>query len=185
MPEDHKFKRISTDDDAEKAAEAEEVTKQGRISEFKWSDVEEAEAEGKLLAVSQDSIQECCTILADHLLSVISGEHFSELDSAGMKFVIPVDPGMHVLLRNRFEEEWDLDSRLDMFMEVREGLAFEFAEDSEKRANLDAKIQEALPATHRKKLNAAEVSLEDDAMVVDGESDMISIEISLVFAANT
>lgn len=188
MPEeDHKFQRITEEDDRT-AAEAEEekiAEHVDKVREFKWDTVEDEETEEKLLVVSQESIQECCTILAGHLLSVISGEHFSELDASGMKFVIPVDSGMHVLLRNRFEEEWDLDSRLDMFMEVREGLAFEFAENSEKRSKLDAKILEALPATHRKKLTTTGVELEDDAMVVDDESNMISIEIPLAFAANS
>ncbi len=192
MPEeDHRFKRLIIEEDERNVAkeeeeeeEEEEKITEDKVSQFKWDDVDDEEPEGKLLVVSQDSIQECCTILADHLLSIISGEHFSELDTSGMKFVIPIDPSMHVLLTNRFEEKWDLDSRLDMFMEVRELLAHEFSEDTEKRTILDAKIQEALPPTRRKKLVLTEVDLVDDAMVVDDESNMISIEIPLNFEAN-
>lgn len=183
--EDHRLKRLATEDECNVVkAEKEKVVEHAeKARKFKWDDVEDEEIE-EILAVSDEAITECSSTLADHLLSTISGEHFSGSDISGMKFVIPIDPGIHILLKNRFEEKWSLDSRLDMFTDVREHLASEFSEDTEKRATLDAKIQEALPPTHRKKLILTDVELVDDAMVVDDESNMVSIEVPLSFAAN-
>lgn len=197
LEEDHRFKRnpiIENKRDVAKPEEDKEEEHVNKVREFKWDDVEDEETKEELL-VSSEEINECLSLLSDHLLTHISGEHFSGMD-AGMKFIIPIDLDLHPLLRKRFEEQWDLDSRIGMFDLIRLGLDFEFsrnkkpviaeepANPTEKRIELDAKIQEALPPTHRKKFTSGIVSLEDDAMVMDDDSNMVSIEIPVHFAAN-
>lgn len=182
MPsEDHQFKRIV--EDIEEIEEDKTAEHDGKVREFQWDDVENEEADGELLTISIEKITECASLLSKHLMSSLAAEHFAGMDSAGMRFIIPVNLDFHELIRQRFEMEWSLDSRLDMFQLIREQLVAEFTTE-EKRAELDAKIQEALPPTHRKKITSGEVSLEDDAMVVNDESDMVSIEIPVHFAAN-
>ena len=147
-----------------------------KVREFKWDDIDNEETGGELLVVSEEEINQCVTALSAHLMSHISGEYFGDMDTSGMQFVIPVDLELHPLLCKRFEEKWDLDSRLDMFQSIRESLTVEFT-NNEKRDTLDAKIQAALPATHRKKFTSGEVSLEDDAMVIGDDSNMVSITV--------
>lgn len=184
MSEDHRFKRIIKDieeikEDNKTAEHAE------KVREFQWveTETEDEEVGGELLTVSMEKITECASLLSKHLMSNIAGEHFAGMDNTGIRFVIPVSLDLHELIRQRFEMEWSLDSRLDVFQLIREQLVAEFATE-EKRAELDAKIQEALPSTHRKKFTSGEVCLEDDAMVVGDESDMVSIEIPIHFVAN-
>ena len=195
MPdEDHRFKRIiiENEDEAAKTEGDKEVEDEDKINRFQWDDIEE-ETEGEMFEVSDEEINECVILLSSHLLTNIGTEHFAEIDTSGMRFVIPVDLDLHVLLRKRFEEEWNLDSRIEMFQCLRGNLSAEFnailGESNNRaknnRAKLDEKIQNALPSTHRKKFVSGEVSLEDDAMVVDDESNLISIEIPLAFAANS
>lgn len=180
--EDHRFKR--TEDGNSEVQEDKLAEHEEKVREFKWDDdVEEEETEGKLLVVSEKEINECASILANHTMSHITSEYFGELDVTGMQFIIPVDLDIHILMRKRFEEEWDLESRLDMFQCVREHLVAKFT-DSEQREELNAKIQEVLPSTHRKKFTSGLVSLEDDAMVIADASNTVSIEISVQFAAN-
>lgn len=181
MPDqDHQFRRIEKESNQEQAKKDATAKIEDKLKQFQWDDAEE-EVEGEELVVSDEVVNECVSLLSAHLLSHIIGEHFGNMDTSGMQFVIPVDLDLHVLLRKRYEEEWSLDSRLDMFQSLREKLVAEFRE---KKVELDAKIQEALPSTYRKKFTSGEVSLEDDAMIVDEESNMISIEIPVHFEAN-
>lgn len=194
MPEDHRITRRVEEGDTAKAEEDKVVEHQDKVRQFQWDDIGEEETEGELLVVPEEELQECATLLSEYLLSHIISEHFGELDATGMHFVIPVDLDLHSILQKRFEDKWNLDSRIDMF----EGLGLILTSifdptpdemvhqecENEKRIELDKKIQEALPSTHRKKFISGEVSLEHDAMVVDDASDMVSIEISLSFAAN-
>jgi len=152
-----------------------------KVREFKWDDIDNEETDGELLVVLEEEIKECVSALSAHLMSHISGEYFGNIDTSGMQFVIPVGLELHPLMRKRFEEKWDLNSRLDMFQSIRESLTAEFT-NNEKRDALDAKIQAALPATHRKKFISGEVSLEDDAMVIGDDSNMVSIEIPLIIS---
>ncbi len=181
MPEEnHRFKRIIEDAEEIKDKSPEHAAK---VNEFQWDDVEDKESEGEFLTVSVEKINECVSALSGHLMSGIVAECFAGMDNTGMRFIIPVSLDLHEIIRQRFEMEWSLDCRLDIFQLVREQLVAEFATKG-KRAELDAKIQEALPSTHRKKFTSGEVCLEDDAMVVNDESDMVSIEIPIHFAAN-
>lgn len=187
MAEDHLFKRIVENDaDATRAEEEKQLENEDKVDRFKWDDIEDEEIEGKVFDASDEEINECVLVLSNHLLSTISVEHFAGMDTSGMRFVIPVDLDLHSLLKKRFEEDWNLDSRLDMFQCIRENLSAEFSVElgeNENRVKLDEKIQTALPPTYRKKFTSGEILLEDDAMVVDDESNMISIEIPLSFAA--
>lgn len=191
MPEEgHRFKRIIVKNELHcaKQAEADQFTEdKDKVRRFQWDDVDDEEPEGKVFEVSDEEINECVLLLSRHLLSNIGAEHFAGADTSGMSFVIPVDLDLHSLLRKRFEEKWNLDSRIDMFQCLRENFSAEFNAvegGSDNWAKLDEKIQEALPPTHRKKLVLGEVLLEDDAMSVDEKSNMVSIEIPLNFAAN-
>ena len=193
MPEeDHRFNRVvaNNEHDAEKQLENED-----KVDQFKWDVIEDEEIEGEVFNASDEELDECVLALSKHLLSTLSVDHFSEMDTSGMRFVIPVDLDLHSLLKKRFEEKWNVDSRIDMFDFIRVGLSFEFSKNkkpiyageppqpTEKRIELDAKIQAALPPTHRKKFISGLVSLEDDAMVVNDESNMVSIEIPVSFEA--
>lgn len=181
MPEDdHRFKRTLEDIGEIQEDKSEEHAE--KVREFQWDDVED-EADGELLIVSIEKITECASLLSKHLMENVTGEGFAGMDNTGMRFVIPVSLDLHELIRQRFEIEWSLDSRLNIFQLIKEQLTAEFVTE-EKRAKLNEKIQEALPPTHRKKFTSGEVCLEDDAMVVDDESDMVSIEIPIHFAAN-
>jgi hypothetical protein len=155
-----------------------------KVREFKWDDAED-EIEGEILESSDVSILDCANLLSDHLLSHINGDCFSEMGADGMRFVIPVDLSLHDLLQSRFDEKWELESRLNIFEEIRHVLSLIFQNESKQRAKLVAKIEEALPPGHRKKLTPGEVCLEDDAMVIGDESNTVSIEIPLDFVANS
>lgn len=185
MPENHQFKRTSENERNAEQAEKDKIEEhEDKVTSFQWGDAEEDE--GELLKYDPLEVNECVSLLSDHILNGIIGEHFSGMDTSGMRFVIPVDLDLHCLIKVRFEEKWSLDSRIDMFEDIRIQLsvAFSPALTSGKRNELDEKIQEALPSTRRKKFVSGEVSLEADAMVIDDKSDMVSVEIPIHFAAN-
>lgn len=184
MPEeeDHRFKRITIENKHAEQVEVDKFADEDKARRFQWDHIEDEETKRELLDVSEKEINECASTLAAHLLTHITTEHFGGADVSGMQFVIPVDLDLHHLLQKRFEEKWDLGSRLEMFDMLRLVFSAKFGE--EKRVELDAKIQDILPSTHRKKFISGKVSLEDDAMVVDDESNMVSIEIPVDFAAN-
>lgn len=186
MPEeDHRFKKviIHTDEDTKQFEEAKEAEREQKVREFQWDDIEDEEPDGEPFIAPDSDIEECISLLTDHVINNITGEHFSGMDGEGIQFVIPVNLDFHSLLRVRFEDQWELESRLMMFDRLRDGLMEAFLE-SDKRESLDEKLQEALPPTHRKKFTSGTVTLIDDAMVVDDESDMVSIEIPVQFTAN-
>lgn len=191
MPEkDHQFKRTIVKNEFDCAEQAEADThaeNEDKVRRFQWDDIDDEKSEGKVFEASDEEIMECVLLLSSYLLSNMGTEHFAGTDTSGMSLVIPVDLDLHSLLHKRFEEEWNLDARIDMFQCLQENFSAEFNAEmggSENRTKLDEKIQEVLPPTRRKKFVLGEVSLVDDAMAIGEESNMVSIEIPLNLAAN-
>lgn len=177
-----KTTHVETDKDVVEYEASKEEENQRKVEQFNWDEIEDEG--GQPLKVMESDIHDGATTIMAYVLKRLSGEHFVGVDEAGMSFVMPIDLDLHPLIKLRFEDQWNLDDRLSMFDSLREAVLALF-DDPDKRSLLNGKIEEALPpGNRRKKFTSGAVSLEDDAMVVDDSSDMVSVEIPVHFAAN-
>ena len=155
-----------------------------KLKNFEWDDSQETKDNLPAVPFRIEDVDECVSILLDCLSKGITTEHFDGSDPSGMRFVIPVNVGLHKLLRDRFVEEWDLESRLEMFDAIQAQLSTIFFADVERKTELNTKILDALPPSHRKKFESDDIHLVDDAMTVGEESNTVSLEVPIHFVAN-
>ncbi|MHA2279461.1 MAG: hypothetical protein ACXAC5_01025 [Promethearchaeota archaeon] len=186
MPEDHVIRRrfVENPDAAAEEEERKRAEMEEKVANFEWGDDEDENLEPVPFSPDISAIDHCVHKLADHLVSEISPEHFDGLDISGVRFVVPVDLDLDLLLHERFSEEWTLESRLVVFQGIQDQLSSLFAKESPKEA-LNQCINEALPPTHRKKFSFGTIRLFDDALTIGGEGNTISIEVPLHFVANS
>lgn len=180
----HILKRTIEFDTGPDSQDKHDVKTEEKLKNFEWDNSQEAKENLPSVPFQAEDIDGCVALLLSCLFDGITTENFNGSDPSGMRFVISVDLEIHNLLRDRFVEGWDLDSRLDMFDAIREGLDAVFFADDTKKVELDQKILEALPASHRKKFESDDIYVADDAMTVGEESDMVSIEVPIHFVAN-
>lgn len=181
MPEeDYRLKRMS---DAQEEFDSNPDVSD-KLNNFQWSDDEDnTDDDMPSVPYSQQDIKECVHVLSSYLFQSLS-EYFKG-DIGDMGFVIPIDASSHELLQKRFEEDWNLESRVKMFEEINDQLIALLDDDSFAREKIADRIEEALPASDRKKFIFSGMRLLDDSLTVGDDSNMISIEVSLEFAANT
>lgn len=158
-------------------------TDEERLAQFSWSnDLEDDENQDATeLHFSSDEVDSCVDILTAYIFKNMSLKHFHGIDDEGMHFTIPVESTVHILLESRFNEEWTLDSRIDMFDVVNKSLSDRF--NHLNAWNLNQMIVDILPSSDRKRLVFSDVLLVDDSLAVDEDVNEICIEIPLKFAA--
>jgi len=179
---DHEFKRSFVEGDPEQYEEKKLTEAEEKLASFEWEDDEENE-EAVPFTTNTEDLDMCVSKLADYLLEHLSSDQFQGMDTEGMHFTMPIDLDLDPLLHERFSDDWTLESRLMMFQCIRDQLILEFI-DTEQRAELDKKISEALPPTHRKKFTSGTVEIYDDALSVNDDSNTVTIEVPIHFVAN-
>lgn len=184
MPKsDHEFKRSFVEGDPAQCEEKNLAEAEEKLASFAWEDDEEENEEAVPFTVNIDDLDMCVSKLADYLLEHLSSDQFQGMDTEGMHFTLPIDLDLDPLLHERFSDNWTLESRLMFFQCIRDQLILEFI-DTKQRAKLDKKIGEALPPTHRKKFTSGTVEIYDDALMVNDESNTVTIEVPIHFVAN-
>ena len=178
----HSFKKkhVDPDSEPEKSPVDDLESLKQRLSSFEWDDSDEEQDDLPVFEASDQEVDDCARSILVFLSENLSFEDFDPAGKDGAIFTVRVDTVIHRLLRVRFANEWNLNSRIDLFDSIRCGVSNRFA-DSENRQPLLDKVQQILPASHRKKFSITDVLLHDDALTVEGGSDAIVAEISLKF----
>ena len=144
-----------------------------------------------LFFASAELIQDCISTLTEYVLNNTVPENFNETE-----FRIIISETLHPLLYERFNEDYDLDSRIAIFDKLQQLLSLQFAEDSIFRKKLNRKIQEFFPHNpddpNTKEIVVMDVLLVDDCTSVvvydsvaeitgseNKEENVISVEILL------
>ena len=179
MSEEHKIRtRFIPEDEDPAVAEQTKEDKHAKMqANFEWSediDQEECKAELPNLIWAMSSVNECATALSAHLLEHLGTDNF-EISPEELVFSVPVDPKMHSLLEDRFNEDYDIESRIEVFDVIQSNLITEFL-GAEKNQKLNAKIEDALPPS-RKKFTLNGLALVDDAFAIGTDVNTVAIEV--------
>jgi len=187
MPEpDHKFRRRFIGRSAVSEEEVSEKKKQkaeGLRQRFKWKeDLEEKEGEKPPVQFSMSDVTQCCEQVVAEVLKGISVESFHDIAMGKMYFEVPLTCDFHLLLYERFNGDWSLDSRLEMMDKIRAELSSKF--DGELYRNeLNQRIQTVIPNARRTCL-LDDIYLNDDTVMLEDNESPFSVEISLRFEEN-
>ncbi len=178
MSEEHKIRtRFIPEDEDPAVSEQMQEDKHAKMqANFDWSeDIEQAEGdELPGLVYEMPSVNDCVAALSAHLLEHLGTDNF-ESNPNELIFSVPVDAKMHPLLEERFNENWNIESRIEAFDIIQNNLITEFL-GAEKNQKLNAKIQDALPSS-RKKFTLSGVALVDDAFVIGTDVNTVAIEV--------
>lgn len=180
--EDHRVRRHHSEDEI---VDETPEQQQALLGKFAWAnDLEEESDEDKpSVQYAENDVSDCCLKIAQHVLSNITVDHFHGIqNTGGMYFEIPLDSDFHLLLHERFNGTWDLDSRLEMVDKIRAELDA-FFEDEAHSSELNRKIREMIPDS-RKTCSADKIYLNDDTVILEDNGFPFSVEISLRFEAN-
>lgn len=131
-----------------------------------------------IFLASAELIRNCISVLTEYVLENTVPENFNETE-----FRITIPETLHPLLYERFNEDYDLDSRIEVFDKLQQLLSSQFAEDSIFRKKLNRKIQEFFPHNpddpNTKEITVMDVLLVDDCtsvVIYDSVSEINGVE---------
>ncbi len=184
MSDKHKFNKLHRVGDEEYLLEKKQEEEAEKIASFAWGNKEERESNVDFSWAARD-VDQCVRDVSNCVLKTIALEHFeSTVLGHGSRFEILLKSDLHWLLRERFNDDYSLSSRVGMFDQIKKGISEHFEIDANEE-KLNEKISSILPGeTTRKSFALEAVALWDNAFSLDDEVDTVSVEISLKFKAS-
>ncbi len=183
---DHRIKRSFIDRSEvseEEATECQEQKGKELCDDFVWQEDLEEETGDKLpVQFSSSDITQCCQQVIVHVVDGVSVDTLRDINMGKMYFEIPLTRDFHLLLAERFNSAWSLESRLKMIDQLRSELSNRFDEDICKN-ELNQRIQEVIPDA-RRICSVDSIFLNDDTVIMQDDDSPFSVEISLRFDAN-